>query len=72
MKRSILWIQIVIMAFTLTACGAASRQQESLLDSAVDQNADDGGTLIYGSGDYTRINPAMDRSEEHTSELQSP
>ena len=64
MKRSILWIQIVIMAFTLTACGAASRQQESLLDSAVDQNADDGGTLIYGSGDYTRINPAMDEHGE--------
>ena len=42
MKRSILWIQIVIMAFTLTACGAASSPQESPSDSAVDQNAESG------------------------------
>ena len=29
----------------------------SLLPAA---GAQDGGTLVYGSGDYTRINPAMD------------
>lgn len=64
MKRYMLWIQSMIMVFTLTACSAASRPQESPSNLAAERKADDGGTLIYGSGDYTRINPAMDEHGE--------
>ena len=63
MKRSILWIQLMLLIFTLTACGKSSGLQEA---SGVEtgKGADDGNTLVYGSGDYTRINPAMDEHGE--------
>lgn len=43
-------IRIFALALSLALC-------VSLLPAA---GAEDGGTLVYGSGDYTRINPAMD------------
>lgn len=50
MKRIIACILMVIMAASLTACGT--------------QSDEDPSTLVYGSGDYTRINPAMDEHGE--------
>ena len=40
-----------LMVIMLSACGA-------------DQSTQTAGTLVYGSGDYTRINPAMDEHGE--------
>ncbi|MEZ3486349.1 MAG: ABC transporter substrate-binding protein [Lachnospiraceae bacterium] len=57
-KKRKIWIQIVILAFTLSACGNSSGS------SGTGPDTDDGDTLIYGSGDYTRINPAMDEHGE--------
>lgn len=39
---------VLMMAFLLTACGDPG------------DSSGDAVTLVYGSGDYTRINPAMD------------
>lgn len=45
MKRIVSLLLAAIMLFALTACTGGG---------------DDENTLVYGSGDYTRINPAMD------------
>lgn len=42
---------VLMMAFLLTACGDPGDSGDSSGDAV---------TLVYGSGDYTRINPAMD------------
>ena len=46
MRKKFLLAAAIIMIITLTACGSAS--------------GPDADTLVYGSKDYTRINPAMD------------
>lgn len=60
-------------ALTLTACGSAQQADLSGSAAAGEQEAgqtEAGGsegsrsTLVYGSGDYTRINPAMDEHGE--------
>ncbi|MBD5554169.1 MAG: ABC transporter substrate-binding protein [Roseburia sp.] len=43
---------MLAVLFTLTACGRTPADDSGAADS--------GTTLVYGSGDYTRINPAMD------------
>lgn len=48
MKKKTLMIAGTVLAMTLACAG-----------TAVTVSAE-GGTLVYGSGDYTRINPAMD------------
>ncbi len=63
MKRSTLWIQLMLLIFTLTACGKSSGLQEAS-GGKTGKGTDDGNTLVYGSGDYTRINPAMDEHGE--------
>lgn len=51
MKKQILTLLLAAaLLLSLTACGGGSAQ-----------NSD---TLIYASGDYTRINPAMDEHGE--------
>lgn len=57
MKKYILTILIAVMALCFTACGSDSS------DGSGDAAAD-GSTLIYGSNDYTRINPAIDEHGE--------
>ena len=49
------------MALTLTACGSAGHQASSAAASASSAKSN---TLVYGSGDYTRINPALDEHGE--------
>lgn len=51
MKKIIVIILTISLLFTLTACS------ENSMDT-------DSKTLIYGSNDYTRINPAMDEHGE--------
>jgi len=52
MKKLFTLLLTAAMVLSLAACGGAQT-------SAVD-----GSTLVYGSGDYTRINPAMDEHGE--------
>ena len=51
MKKLLSLVLAVLLLGTVTAC---SQQAET----------DNGATLVYGSGDYTRINPAMDEHVE--------
>ena len=52
MKKFISLLMMLAVLFTLTACGRTPADDSDAADS--------GTTLVYGSGDYTRINPAMD------------
>lgn len=52
-KRLLAIIMAAVMALCFTACG----------DDRAD-TANDGNTLVYGSNDYTRINPAIDEHGE--------
>lgn len=45
-----------VMLLILTACGTEKEQTDTVQTEPV--------TLVYGSGDYTRINPAMDEHGE--------
>lgn len=74
MKKTVLHIIVLAIIFTLSGCGAASGSQEDTGTTSDSQNAADReigagddkepATLVYGSGDYTRINPAMDEHGE--------
>lgn len=80
MKKIIALLFSFMMVFSLAACGsrqenaqgggnrqgadaqAGQRKEEG--DSAGHEGEGGGTTLVYGSGDYTRINPAMDEHGE--------
>ena len=57
MKRlTALMLALTTLCLTLAGCGGGD---------TTDNDAQSGGsTLVYGSGDYTRINPAMDEHGE--------
>ena len=50
MKKALTLLLSLAMLFSLAACG----------QSGGDSTADAPSTLVYGSADYTRIDPAMD------------
>lgn len=52
MKKGLSFFLALAMFVTLTACGRPDEDSGDLAAGA--------STLVYGSGDYTRINPAMD------------
>lgn len=54
MKKAISMVLALTMTVLLAACGAPN-------DTGTKA---EGSTLVYGSGDYTRINPAMDEHGE--------
>ena len=58
MKYLLLTILVAAMVICFTACGGGSS------DSDGGSGSDGGSTLIYGSNDYTRINPAIDEHGE--------
>ena len=60
MRKTITTILICTLALALAACGGQGQGGRGGADSA----AGDAETLVYGSGDYTRINPAMDEHGE--------
>lgn len=68
MKKTLSLLLVTLILLNLSACGASSTSnntsgpQASAGTSGSQTNASD--TLIYGSGDYTRINPAMDEHGE--------
>ena len=48
------------LALTLTACGSAGTASSA----AASASSAKSNTLVYGSNDYTRINPALDEHGE--------
>ncbi len=54
MKKAISMVLALTMTVLLAACGAPNDAETKA----------EGSTLVYGSGDYTRINPAMDEHGE--------
>lgn len=59
------------VAAVLTGCATNGQQQTEQQPASAEANdsvdgntSEEGSTLIYGSGDYTRINPAMDEHGE--------
>lgn len=59
MKRFLGILLILAMTFCLAACGGRSNEPDS-----PDNASQNPTTLVYASGDYTRINPAMDEHGE--------
>lgn len=53
MKRILALLLVLSAVLALAACSKSPAVTE-----------DEGTTLVYGSGDYTRINPAMDEHGE--------
>lgn len=68
MKKIIAFLLSMTMAFSLAACGdgAATTDENSTetITKAPPEESPEESTLVYGSGDYTRINPAMDEHGE--------
>ena len=58
MKRLLAGALVLSMAVGLAGCGASSEKGKGE-NAAKESNA-----LVYGSNDYTRINPAMDEHGE--------
>ena len=63
-RKIILWVQMTAVLLMLAACGNTSDPQGSAGAGASTEAGAGSDTLIYGSGDYTRINPAMDEHGE--------
>lgn len=59
MKRFLAILLTLAMIFCLAACGGRSNEPASS-----DNTSENPVTLVYASGDYTRINPAMDEHGE--------
>ena len=68
MKRTVSLLLALVLALLLAACGgtsAGSSAQPGAASAGSQGNAaSEPTTLIYGSADYTRINPAMDEHGE--------
>ena len=72
MKKKILSLMLMVsLAASLAACGQDSGKNSNSTDlSKTETEASSGQTgeaettLVYGSADYTRINPAMDEHGE--------
>lgn len=62
-KRITTLFLAAVMALSMTACGKEVQTKDSRA-AATEVAQETGSTLVYGSGDYTRINPAMDEHGE--------
>lgn len=61
MKKYRLLFVVMTLSFVLSACGEDRAKKE---EETEPETASRPATLVYGSGDYTRINPAMDEHGE--------
>ena len=53
------------MMLSMAACGNGAEEKETENSAGTEAQAAGGeSTLVYGSNDYTRINPAMDEHGE--------
>ena len=65
MKKWISLFSLLALLLCFTACGRTAYDAGIGMETDSSSGASaDGKTLIYGSGDYTRINPAMDEHGE--------
>ena len=68
MKKKILSLMLMVsLAASLAACGQDSGKNSNSTDlskTSSGQTGEEETTLVYGSADYTRINPAMDEHGE--------
>ena len=66
MKRISFLLLAAVMIFTLAGCKGSSGEQTTSgkEDQESQGQSHEGSTLVYGSNDYTRINPAMDEHGE--------
>ena len=70
MKKNISILIITAMLLSMAACGGKNRNQSGADTEAGEpgtettDEASEPVTFVYGSGDYTRINPAMDEHGE--------
>lgn len=65
MKKTAFGLLTATLLFTVCAC--AGKSQGNIPDNGIHRQTDAdsaASTLVYGSGDYTRINPAMDEHGE--------
>lgn len=68
-KRGLALLLAMSMLCVLTSCGGSEgadgqTDRQAANEAQTEEDADEPTTLIYGSGDYTRINPAMDEHGE--------
>ena len=63
MKKIISVLLVAAMTVSMAACGKGYTQGNANQETGTEQ-ASGTTTLVYGSGDYTRINPAMDEHGE--------
>lgn len=56
MKKTFSLLLVILMLLSLSACGTSDSPDT---DGASGSQSGTFDTLIYGSNDYTRINPAM-------------
>ena len=61
MKKTFSLLLVILMLLSLSACGTSDSPDT---DGASGSQSGTFDTLIYGSNDYTRINPAMDEHGE--------
>lgn len=63
MKKIISVLLVAAMTVSMAACGKGNTQGNANQETGTEQSSGT-TTLVYGSGDYTRINPAMDEHGE--------
>ena len=64
-KRIFAMLMAAAMMLSMAACGNGTEEKKTENSAGTEAQAADGAsTLVYGSNDYTRINPAMDEHGE--------
>ena len=64
-KRILVMLMAAAMMLSMAACGNGAEEKKTENSAGTEAQAADGAsTLVYGSNDYTRINPAMDEHGE--------
>ena len=66
-KRILSIFVMILMAYLMSACGKTGAAQDSKARNKQHSSAQADGklsTIVYGSKDYTRMNPAMDEHGE--------
>ena len=63
MNKIISVLLVAAMTVSMAACGKGNTQGNANQETGTEQSSGT-TTLVYGSGDYTRINPAMDEHGE--------
>jgi len=64
-KKIFAMLMAAAMMLSMAACGNGAEEKKTENSAGTEAQAADGASaLVYGSNDYTRINPAMDEHGE--------